>query len=115
MIDAHGTRTGLDQFVGRKVFAFCGIGNPEAFMATLASLGAKIVGRCILEDHCPYTPDLLAELCQLAKKSDAGLMVTTQKDLVKIDADDLPLPLSALAVDMEITEDRDELAQLTCR
>ena len=42
-------------------------------------------------------------------------MVTTQKDLVKIDADDLPLPLSALAVDMEITEDRDELAQLTCR
>jgi len=52
----------LEQLKNKKVFAFCGIGNPEAFLNTIKQLGANLVGSKFYNDHHHYTNDCLADL-----------------------------------------------------
>ncbi len=114
-VDAAGQRQPPTSLAGRKVFAFCGIGSPQSFLHTLSALGARVVGQCILEDHCEYTPQLLEELSAMASQSDAQLVVTTQKDYVKIAANRFELPLWQLAVEMDITDGRQEfIERISC-
>lgn len=111
-LDGAGQRLAPSALAGRKVFAFCGIGSPQSFLHTLSELGARIVGQCILEDHCQYTPQLLEELSAMAGQAEAQLAVTTQKDYVKIGPSPLELPLWQLAIEMDLTEGREELARI---
>jgi tetraacyldisaccharide 4'-kinase len=75
----------LDWLRERPVAAFCGVGNPEAFRRTLAGLGADVRAFRVFPDHHAYTPsdreDLRAWAAQVPRE---GLLVTTQKDLVKL-------------------------------
>jgi tetraacyldisaccharide 4'-kinase len=84
-VNANGDTQGLEQYNGRRVVAFCGIGNPEAFRRTLTNLG-MIVGafRCF-PDHHAYTPADVDTLGTWARQNAReGVVVTTQKDLVKL-------------------------------
>jgi tetraacyldisaccharide 4'-kinase len=99
-----------ETLAGRKLFAFCGLGNPGAFFSTLESLGAEIVGRCCFGDHAAYPQARLAELDRLADQARAEFLVTTQKDAVKIARDGTHArqtpagrPIWQLAVRMELT------------
>ncbi len=80
----------LETLRGRSVAAFCGLGNPEAFRRTLLSLGADVVAFRTYEDHHAYTradvDDLRAWAVRLATDC---VVVTTQKDLVKLRLPDL--------------------------
>ena len=78
----------------------------------LADLGVRLVGQVALEDHVAYTPAVLARIAEAAQAADAPLLLTTEKDAVKLTGKDLGLPLWRLAVEMEITEGRDELLRL---
>jgi tetraacyldisaccharide 4'-kinase len=66
---------------GKRVFAFAGIGRPEKFVETLRTLGAEVTGTQFFADHHPYTPSEIAALKNWAGDS---LLVTTQKDLVRL-------------------------------
>lgn len=68
---------------GRRLYGFCGLGQPEKFFASLAAAGADIVGRRIFADHHPYRGPELAALAKAATEADAPL-VTTQKDWVRL-------------------------------
>jgi tetraacyldisaccharide 4'-kinase len=70
---------------GRPVAAFCGLGNPEAFRRTLLDLGAAVLDVRLFPDHHAYTRGDIDSLRQWARglPPDA-LVVTTQKDLVKV-------------------------------
>jgi tetraacyldisaccharide 4'-kinase len=70
-------------FAGRKVVAFAGIGRPEKFFATLAAVGAELVGRVAFPDHHPYSAAEIAEMAERARSEDA-VLVTTAKDSVRI-------------------------------
>jgi tetraacyldisaccharide 4'-kinase len=75
----------LDRLAGSPVAAFCAIGNPEAFRQTLAGLGATVVAWRTFPDHHRYSGQDVYELQEWASGQPAQcLMVTTQKDLVKI-------------------------------
>jgi tetraacyldisaccharide 4'-kinase len=75
----------LKQLVGQRVAAFCGIGNPDAFRRTLINLGMTIGAFRSFADHHDYTPADVEELCNWTKKhAREGIVVTTQKDLVKL-------------------------------
>ena len=69
---------------GKKIFAFCGIGNPEAFLNTIKALGPELVGSKVYNDHHHYTDDCLADICRQATHLKADLILTTQKDWTKI-------------------------------
>jgi tetraacyldisaccharide 4'-kinase len=74
---------GGDEFVGRKVLAFAGIGRPAKFYATLAGLGAEIVAHRDFPDHHPYSAAEIGQLVAAAQARDA-LLVTTAKDRVRV-------------------------------
>lgn len=73
----------VDDFRGRRVLAFAGIGNPSKFFDSLRSAGAEVAVARPFPDHHPYTH---AELQALLAEAEAqGLaLVTTEKDLVRI-------------------------------
>ncbi len=66
------------------VVAFAGIGTPDKFFRTVERAGGRIVGRMAFPDHHPYTPQDALKLLDLASQHGAQL-VTTQKDLVRIE------------------------------
>jgi len=86
-----------DELGGARVLAVCGIGNPAAFLGTLADLGAEVVGRRILADHAALDEAGWLELAAQARARGAECVVTTRKDAVKVAA----LPPEVVVVDIE--------------
>jgi tetraacyldisaccharide 4'-kinase len=78
------------KLLGKNVLAFAGIGRPEKFFATVESCGANIVARRAFADHYAYAAPDYSALRAEAEKAGADLIVTTQKDAVRISADALP-------------------------
>jgi tetraacyldisaccharide 4'-kinase len=115
---ATGTEMPLDQMPGKRVFAFCGIGNPQAFFRTIETLGASIAGSRTFDDHYRYTADDLKAIQNQARTQRAALVLTTQKDWTKI-AQSMPPeqtpPLACLAIDLQITAGKDLLTALIDR
>ena len=99
---ADGRARGLDCLKGRRVYGFCGLGNPGAFRRTLVAAGADVVKFRAFPDHHAYR---LAEAQQLqveAQEFMASDLVTTEKDATKIDAASFRLPVAAVRVELEI-------------
>jgi len=82
-IDCDANEIGIEKLKGKKIFAFCGIGNPDAFLNTLRNLGAGILGSKIFDDHHHYTDSCIAEISEQAERLGAELAMTTQKDWTK--------------------------------
>jgi tetraacyldisaccharide 4'-kinase len=80
----HATRP-VEDLKDRPVGAFCGIGNPEAFRRTLADLGTSVVAFRSFPDHYAYARTDVEDLRTWARQqTSADLVITTQKDLVKL-------------------------------
>jgi tetraacyldisaccharide 4'-kinase len=70
-----------DVLKGKRIFAFAGIGRPEKFVATLKTTGALVMGTQFFDDHHPFRP---AELAALRDRAAGALLVTTEKDFVRL-------------------------------
>ncbi len=105
-----GTVQPVQQLQGKKVAFFCGIGNPEAFRTTLIALGAEICAERTYPDHHGYDRDDIHSLQSWAEAQPAEVMiVTTQKDLVKIRLNQLQSrPLWALRIGLEFMNGQQE-------
>lgn len=115
---AVGAEVPLDQLRGKRVFAFCGIGNPKSFSRTLSQLGATIVGARAFDDHYRYAPGDLKAVQDQARNLEATLVLTTQKDWTKIVKAGLPQQeptLAYLAIDLRITAGEELLTTLIDR
>ena len=73
-----------NEFAGKKVFAFAGIGHPEKFYKTLHNLGAEVIKTKDFADHYAYQVEDIEKLKAEAKAAGLGL-VTTEKDYVKLE------------------------------
>ncbi len=109
LIDAEGRSHDADALAGRKVCAVCGIGNPDAFFEMLGRLHVRPAAQVALGDHADYDASTLETVRRRLVNCEAEVVLTTQKDHVKLAPGDLPRPVWQLAVEMEITEGRDEL------
>lgn len=104
-------RLGLDWLRGRSVYAFCGVGNPDAFKRTLESLGAEVVMFRAFDDHHPYTAQDLRRLAAEAQEFMAEALITTEKDATKVSPDGFDRPLCALRVEIEVTRNEELLEE----
>lgn len=83
LVDASDTSQPIETLRGKRVFAFCGIGSPQAFFTALRS-HTDLVGEHAFPDHAAYARDDIAALASAAKTSGADLLVTTEKDWSKL-------------------------------
>jgi len=112
LADARGASIPLSNLAGRKVAAFCGIGNPDGFRKTLDEAGIAVGPQCfrIFPDHHHYTEAELTDLERSAAAHGCEALVTTQKDLVKIDRTRLAdRPLWGLRIAAQIVHGDDLL------
>jgi len=88
-----GERKGLDLLAGKKVASLSGIAQPESFEQSLVKLGGELVYTKRFADHHRFSQQEIINAINRAKKRQADVIVTTQKDAVrfpKIDRRDLP-------------------------
>jgi tetraacyldisaccharide 4'-kinase len=111
---ADGAKTSPARLEGRKVFVFCGIGNPEGFLRTVESCGCRIVGKRIFDDHQVYSSQIMTDLIAQAKSSWADLLLTTQKDWTKVKSVSPP-NLAYLTVELAFLADGESLTALIDR
>lgn len=110
-----GEEIALEQLKGKKVFAFCGIGNPDAFLSTIKATGAELVGSKIYDDHYHYSSECLAGIYEKARCLTADLILTTQKDWAKakmIMPASTDIPFAYLEVEIKFTAEEGKLKQL---
>ena len=90
----------------KNCFGFCGIAHPESFRQTLVGRGIELAGFLPLDDHQPYTNTVIARLVANAQQSGARILITTEKDLVKLvaQAPGLPMPLYGLRMQVDAEE-----------
>jgi tetraacyldisaccharide 4'-kinase len=88
----------------KKIFGFCGIGNPDSFKKTLLSLNLALKGFMIFRDHYRYSHADFQRITDNAKKSGADWIVTTEKDIMRLKGFSLPENLLALRIEFHIDD-----------
>jgi tetraacyldisaccharide 4'-kinase len=88
---------------GKRVLAFCGIGDPDSFERMLALAGAQVAGAVRFEDHHQFTPHDAQDLFARARALKAQALVTTEKDAVRWTAEENPagLPVAVMRVSLK--------------
>jgi len=114
----EGAEISFEQIRGKRVFAFCGIGNPQSFFHTVERLGGLLAGSRAYDDHYRYDASDLDRIHHEAARQEAQIVLTTQKDWMRIArwaaAPGHP-PLAYLAVELQITAGAQELIALIDR
>lgn len=69
---------------GKRLFAFCGIANPTAFVADLRRWGCNVVGHKFFRDHHRYSAADEDAIAKEAAAAGASAIVCTEKDVYKV-------------------------------
>ncbi len=101
LLGPSGQTKPLEQLRHGRVAAFCGIGNPAAFRATLASCGCQPQAFCVFPDHHHYRRADFTELNQTVRRQKIDLVVCTHKDLVKLQENFLECDVLAIKIEMQ--------------
>jgi tetraacyldisaccharide 4'-kinase len=75
----------VDARVDEAVFAVTGIARPDRFFADLAAVGWRIAGTRTFRDHHPFTDDDVDRMARAARDASAALVLTTEKDGVRLE------------------------------
>jgi len=67
-----------------KLFAFCGIGNPSAFLHDLREWGFQIAGQRVFPDHHRYSRAEVDSIAAAAAACGAGGVICTEKDVFNL-------------------------------
>lgn len=117
LLNVAGETRELEEVVGKQVWGFCAIGNPEGFRQTIVDAGGQVCGMRVFADHHHYTKVELQEVGVQAERAGAELILTTAKDLVKISEQRLSgIPVWAVDIGAELVQGRaafEEILQKT--
>lgn len=75
---------GVAEMGYHDVLPVCGIGNPQSFLHSVASLAGRVCGRRTFPDHHRYARRHVVEILDAARRLEADWVVTTHKDWVKL-------------------------------
>ena len=101
---------------GRRVAILAGIARPHRFEASVQALGAHIVHRAFFRDHAWLRPEQLERVDAAARSAGAELIVTTEKDAVRLpEALGVRLPMARLAVDLQVHDGEQRLHDALAR
>lgn len=86
LVSPSGTKVKPRDLTSVRAAAFCGLGNPSGFAATLEQFGLDVPDERFrtFPDHHRYADADLRELGHWADQQGVDMLVTTRKDLVKL-------------------------------
>ena len=88
---------------GTPVFAVAGIARPERFFDDIRDAGFMLRGTRTFRDHHPYSPRDSARLQDAARSVGARVILTTEKDWVRLESMlPLTLPVATVALALEV-------------
>jgi len=96
-----------------RFFAFCGIGNPDAFFRDLASWHVPVNGKLSFADHHRYKQQDVHRIEKMAQQVGARALVTTEKDeqnLKNVLVEQLRVYVAV--IDLEIVPENEFLAAI---
>jgi len=99
-----GTKESVVVPTGSRVFVVAGIALPERFITDIAAAGWTIAGTMEFRDHHRFTAYDAARIDAAARASASAIVLTTEKDAVRLAAcrlDDLPIASVPLVVGVE--------------
>ena len=97
-----------DEIGAGPFFAFCGLGNPDAFFRDLGSWGLAICGQAIFPDHHLYTQQDFLEIMRAGKRAGANVFVTTEKDAQNLGGLTFEeAPVYVAVIDLVVTPEAD--------
>ncbi len=103
IFDARGAPVRRLDLPGPTLAAVAGVARPDAFFATLRSLGIDPATEIAFPDHAPYGPGQLDRITRKAAAAGATAVVTTDKDAVKLEGR-CPLPLYRVSIRMKVAD-----------
>ncbi len=92
----------LESIRGSRVAAFSGIATPESFEAFLRRYGAEIVHNHRFIDHHRFTEHEIQRIYDAAVKARAQLIITTEKDAVRIKPEWAAPPMGLYFLRLEV-------------
>ena len=102
---ADKSTVGINTLKGKKVLALSALASPESFYLTLKACGVKTIEKLPFPDHHWFSASDIKMIKEQGK--DADFIVTTEKDLVRLDPVDFSgFKLYALAIDAKISNSR---------
>lgn len=87
-----------------RVGAFCAVGNPSSFFASLREAGYEIAVEKSFADHHVYSQEEIDSLIDAAKERGATALITTAKDAVKLRGLAFSLPCYVVEIEIAIDE-----------
>ena len=95
----------LDAFQREPVYAFCGVGNPQAFFADVEAWGFRLAGQRSFSDHHVYSNRDHFALRRAATMTGAKALVTTEKDAMNLPSSvEWAVPVLAFRIKIELLE-----------
>ena len=79
-----------------RVFAFAAIERPERFFSDLTSAGWNVVGTKAFRDHHHFSKGDLGRVAAAAQSAGAAIVLTTEKDAVRLAPASMRMPLAAV-------------------
>lgn len=104
MGDGNAAALNREQIQSAAFFGFTGIAHPEGFETTLEDLGLRVQSFKAFADHHPYSQGDMFKLCRLAEAAGADALITTEKDMVKLNGMEKSLPLYAVRMEAELDD-----------
>lgn len=87
--------------------AFCGIGNPGAFLLDLQSWNLQIAAKEAFADHHQYSEGEIHELLDTARELGAHALVTTEKDAQNMaDVEAVEMPIYVAVIEAELPQEQ---------
>ncbi len=105
----------LEELSSKKIFAFCGIGNPNAFFRCLEQNDLSLAGTQTFDDHHAYTQEEMKQIFKRARSCGADTILCTQKDWVKsalLSPEDEGLVFAYLAMELDFIDGLDKMTVL---
>jgi tetraacyldisaccharide 4'-kinase len=105
----------LEELRSKKIFAFCGIGNPDAFFRCLEQNGLSLEDTQIFDDHHAYTREEMKQIFERAVSCGAEMILCTQKDWVKsalLSPEEESVVFAYLAMELDFFEGLDKITLL---
>jgi tetraacyldisaccharide 4'-kinase len=86
---------------GTRVLAVAGVARPQGFFSALAVEGWVLAGQMAFPDHHRFTAADVRRILGAMRDARAGMVVTTEKDLVRLQPLE-PLPFTVAWVPLEV-------------